>query len=47
MDSFIDQLPFFTPEHRTLASDMASFVEQEIEPRATEERDVTSDSATM
>ena len=40
MDSFIEQLPFFTPEHRTLASDVASFVEQEIEPRAIEERDV-------
>ncbi len=40
MDSFIEQTPFFTPDHRTLASDMASFVEQEIEPRANEERDV-------
>jgi acyl-CoA dehydrogenase len=40
MDTFIEQTPFFTPEHRTLASDMASFVEREIEPRAIEERDV-------
>jgi acyl-CoA dehydrogenase len=40
MDSFIDQLPFFTSEHRTLARDVASFVEQEIEPQAAEERDV-------
>jgi acyl-CoA dehydrogenase len=40
MDPFIDQLPFFTAEHRKLASDVASFVEQEIEPRANEERDV-------
>jgi len=40
MDKFIDQLPFFTPEHRTLAADMASFVQLEIEPRASEERDL-------
>lgn len=40
MDKFIDQLPFFTPEHRNLASAVASFVEQQIEPRAIEERDV-------
>ncbi len=40
MNSFIDQVPFFTAEHRSLASDVASFVEQEIEPRAIEERDV-------
>src|SRR5256885_12020143 len=38
-DNFIDQLPFFTPEHRTVAADMQSFVSQEIEPRAAEERD--------
>ena len=42
MDKFIDQLPFFTPEHRTLANDMQSFVAQEIEPRAVEERDIDS-----
>jgi len=40
MDNFIEQLPFFTPEHRTLASDMESFVEREIETRSAEERDV-------
>jgi acyl-CoA dehydrogenase len=40
MDNFIEQLPFFTPEHRTLASDMESFVQREIEPRAVEERDL-------
>jgi len=40
MDNFIDQLPFFTPEHRTLAADMESFVEREIETRSAEERDV-------
>ncbi|MDQ1729648.1 MAG: acyl-CoA dehydrogenase [Pyrinomonadaceae bacterium] len=40
MDKFIEQLPFFTPEHRALAADMESFVGLEIEPRAIEERDV-------
>lgn len=40
MDKFIDQLPFFTPEHRTLATDMESFVQREIETRAVEERDL-------
>ena len=40
MDKFVEQLPFFTSEHRTLAADIASFVELEIEPRAIEERDV-------
>ena len=39
MDNFIDQLPFFTPEHRTVAADIQAFVAQEIEPRAAEERD--------
>src|SRR5215212_11952527 len=36
----IDQLPFFTPEHRNLAQSVAQFVAQEIEPRATVEEDV-------
>src|SRR4030095_6974961 len=40
MDKFIEQLPFFTPEHRTLAADMESFVGLEIEPRASDERDL-------
>lgn len=40
MDTFIDQLPFFTPEHRTLASDMETFVQREIETRAIEEHDL-------
>jgi acyl-CoA dehydrogenase len=40
MDKFIEQLPFFSPEHRNLATELGSFVEQEIEPRAIEERDV-------
>ncbi len=40
MDKIIDQLPFFTPEHRSLAQDVAKFVNLEIEPHAIEERDV-------
>jgi acyl-CoA dehydrogenase len=36
----IDQLPFFTFEHRTLAQDVVRFVNLEIEPHAIEERDV-------
>ena len=39
MDKFINQLPFFTPEHQTVAADIQAFVAQEIEPRAAEERD--------
>jgi acyl-CoA dehydrogenase len=42
MDKFIEQLPFFTPEHRSLADDMQLFVSQEIETRAVEERDIDS-----
>jgi acyl-CoA dehydrogenase len=40
MDSFIDHLPFFTPEHRGLAAGVASFVESEVEPRANEDLEV-------
>ncbi|HKY45110.1 MAG TPA: acyl-CoA dehydrogenase family protein [Pyrinomonadaceae bacterium] len=40
MDRLISELPFFTPEHRNLAQSVAHFVEQEIEPRATDEEDV-------
>src|SRR5690349_19972917 len=40
MDKIIDQLTFFTPEHRTLAQDLIKFVNLEIEPHAIEERDV-------
>lgn len=40
MDRFIDQLPFFTPEHRNLSTSVVNFVEREIETRAIEERDV-------
>jgi acyl-CoA dehydrogenase len=39
MDQFIEQTPFFSAEHRGLAKSIAAFVEQEIEPRAIEERD--------
>jgi acyl-CoA dehydrogenase len=38
-DSFIEQTPFFTAGHRSLASSIASFVQREIEPRSIEERD--------
>jgi acyl-CoA dehydrogenase len=38
-DSFIEQTPFFTAEHRILASSIANFVWREIETRAIEERD--------
>ena len=40
MDRFIEQLPFFSAEHRTLAQGMAKFAELEIEPHAIEEHDV-------
>jgi acyl-CoA dehydrogenase len=39
MDKFIEQLPFFTPEHRNLATELSAFVKQEIEPRAMDEDD--------
>lgn len=40
MDKLIDQLPFFTPEHRNLAQSVTRFVQHEIEPNAIEECDV-------
>lgn len=40
MDHLIDQLPFFTPEHRSLAQNVATFVENEIEPQEGAEHDV-------
>ena len=40
MDRLIEQLPFFTPELRTLAANIRSFAEREIEPRAVAEGDV-------
>ena len=39
MDQFIEQTPFFSADHRSLAKSIAAFVEQEIETRAIEERD--------
>src|ERR1700694_5882840 len=38
-DSFIEQTPFFSAEHRSLATSTANFVWREIETRAIEERD--------
>src|ERR1041384_2634497 len=40
MDQLVSKLPFFTPEHRTLAQTVAQFVQQEIEPRAAVEENV-------
>jgi acyl-CoA dehydrogenase len=40
MDQLINQLPFFSPEHRNLAQSVVQFVSQEIEPRAGSEEDV-------
>ena len=40
MDLLIAQLPFFNPEHRSLANSVAAFVEQEVEPHAGVEDDV-------
>jgi acyl-CoA dehydrogenase len=40
MDPFIDQLPFFGPEHRSLAQSVEALVEREIETRANDERDM-------
>jgi len=40
MNQLLDQLPFFTTDHRNLAQSVARFVEREIEPQATEECDV-------
>jgi len=40
MDRLISQLPFFDPEHRTLAQSVATFAEQEVEPHAGVEDDV-------
>jgi acyl-CoA dehydrogenase len=38
-DNFIEQTPFFSQAHRSLANSVASFVQREIEPRSIEERD--------
>ena len=40
MDHLVAQLPFFEPQHRTLAQTVATFVDQEIEPHAGAEDDV-------
>jgi acyl-CoA dehydrogenase len=38
-DKFVAQLPFFTPEHHSLAADLQTFLKDEIEPRAAKEED--------
>src|SRR6266516_4738302 len=37
MDRFIETTPFFTPDQRTLAAQVAAFAAREIEPRARQE----------
>jgi acyl-CoA dehydrogenase len=41
MDRFIEETPFFTPEHLRLAASVASFVWREIEPRAAGDEEET------
>src|SRR5688572_31472361 len=43
MDKFIEQLPFFTPELRNLATELSAFVSQEIEPRPINEENVDTE----
>ncbi|MEK6280088.1 MAG: acyl-CoA dehydrogenase family protein [Acidobacteriota bacterium] len=40
MDKFIEHLPFLTAEHRNLVAGVTTFIEQEIETTAIDERDV-------
>lgn len=40
MDTMIDKLPFFTPDHRNLTRDLSQFISAEIEPTAGEDADV-------
>jgi len=47
MDTLIDSLPFFTDEHRRLATSVAQFSAREIEPRAAEEDDTDAQFRTM
>ncbi|HVF56416.1 MAG TPA: acyl-CoA dehydrogenase family protein [Pyrinomonadaceae bacterium] len=42
-DTFIEQMPFFTDEHRRLAAGAADFVAREIEPRAGGEEEGETD----
>jgi acyl-CoA dehydrogenase len=42
MDKFIEQLPFLEGEHRSLATGIATFIEQEIETEAGDEVDIDS-----
>jgi acyl-CoA dehydrogenase len=41
MDKLIEQLPFFTPDHRNLAASVETFVEREVEPRVNDEANVS------
>ncbi|HEY6186235.1 MAG TPA: acyl-CoA dehydrogenase family protein [Pyrinomonadaceae bacterium] len=47
MDSFIEQIPFFTTEQRNLSASVAGFAGREIEPRAGEEDDVEAQFRVM
>ena len=40
MDNFLSQLPFLSPQHQSLATEIENFVRQEIEPTAIDERDI-------
>lgn len=40
LDQFLEQTPFFTPEHRNLALSVRAFVDSEIEPTAVDERNL-------
>ncbi|HEU5239585.1 MAG TPA: acyl-CoA dehydrogenase family protein [Pyrinomonadaceae bacterium] len=40
MYNLLDQLPFFTPDHRNLSQTLTKFVEQHIEPQTVDEREV-------
>ena len=40
MDQLIQQLPFFTPDHRTLAESVSKFVALEVERHSVDEQDV-------
>jgi alkylation response protein AidB-like acyl-CoA dehydrogenase len=40
MDTFIEETPFFTNQQRSLAANVAGFIEREIEPLAGEEQEI-------
>ncbi|MEJ7709000.1 MAG: acyl-CoA dehydrogenase family protein [Pyrinomonadaceae bacterium] len=45
-DSFFEETPFFSDEHKRLAAGMRKFVAQEIEPQAAEDGDAATATAT-